>query len=114
VIKLKRAYEEPAETDGVRILVERLWPRGLTKDEAAIDVWKKDVAPSTELRQWYGHHSAKWPTFRNRYRAELDANREAVDALRTQTHRKTVTFVYSSRETEQNSSAVLKEYLDAP
>ena len=81
-IRLKRAYEEPAADDGLRILVERLWPRGLTKERAKIDLWMKELAPSPELRKWYGHDPAKWPEFQTRYRSELRRNNERIDELR--------------------------------
>ena len=81
-IELKRAYEAPSDRDGLRVLVERLWPRGLTKAGAAIDHWLKDIAPSSELRTWYGHRPDRWPEFRRRYRAELRSNHAAVDSLR--------------------------------
>jgi uncharacterized protein YeaO (DUF488 family) len=81
MIKLKRAYEPAAREDGTRFLVERLWPRGVKKDALRVDAWLKDVAPSTELRQWFGHDPAKWPEFQRRYRAELNANREALEPI---------------------------------
>jgi uncharacterized protein YeaO (DUF488 family) len=110
-IHLKRAYEEPAESDGLRILVERLWPRGLSKERAAVDVWLKEVAPSPELRKWYGHDPAKWEEFQKRYRAELEANESAVAELRRRVREEPVTFVYAARDEERNSAAVLKEFL---
>ena len=110
-IRLKRAYEEPAERDGLRILVERLWPRGLSKERAAVDVWLKEVAPSPELRKWYGHDPAKWEEFQKRYRAELEANESAVAELRRRVREEPVTFVYAARDEERNSAAVLKEFL---
>ena len=111
-IRLKRAYEAPAPDDGLRILVERLWPRGLTKDRAAIDVWTKEVAPSPELRKWYGHDDAKWTEFQERYRAELVANKDLVDELREKCRSGTVTFVYAARDENRNSALVLKNYLE--
>ncbi len=111
-ITLKRAYDPPAATDGIRVLVERLWPRGLSKDAARIDLWVKDLAPSTELRRWYGHDPARWPEFRSRYLAELQAQPEAVQALLQQIAQGPVTFVYASRETHRNSATVLKDYLE--
>jgi uncharacterized protein YeaO (DUF488 family) len=111
-IRLKRAYEPPEEEDGARLLVERLWPRGLTKDKARIDDWFKDVAPSPELRQWYSHDPAKWPVFRKRYLAELRANAKAVDRLRDKVEQGTATFVYAARDEQRNSARVLKEYLE--
>ena len=92
-IRLKRAYEKPEPQDGKRILVERLWPRGLKKEEAKIDAWLKDVAPSTELRKWYAHDPAKWAQFKERYWSELDAEPEQVSALAKECKQGMVTFV---------------------
>ncbi|MEO1252697.1 MAG: DUF488 domain-containing protein [Pseudomonadota bacterium] len=111
-IKLKRVYEKRAPSDGRRILVERLWPRGLTKEKAAIDDWAKDVSPSPALRKWYAHDPAKWPEFQTRYRAELDANRDAVAALRALCAAGPVTFVYAAKDENRNSALVLKAYLE--
>lgn len=111
-IHLKRAYEKPAPDDGLRILVERLWPRGLTKERAAIDVWLKDVAPSPELRRWFNHDPDKWDEFQKRYRAELRENREAVEALREKIGDGPVTFVYAARDEEHNSARLLKDFLE--
>jgi uncharacterized protein YeaO (DUF488 family) len=110
-IRLKRAYEEPAESDGLRILVERLWPRGLSKERAAVDLWVKEVAPSPELRKWYGHDPAKWDEFQRRYWAELEANEDAVAELRRRVCEEPVTFVYAARDEQRNSATILKEYL---
>ncbi len=111
IIALKRAYEAPDASDGTRILVERLWPRGLTKEKAAIDHWVKAVSPSPALRRWYGHQPELWPEFQQRYRAELDANPEAVAALQALCAEGPVTFVYAARDEERNSATVLKAYL---
>lgn len=111
-IRLKRVYEPPAKSDGLRILVERLWPRGLTKEAAGVDQWLKEIAPSPALRQWYAHDPDKWPEFQRRYRAELKANSEAVAALKSMTAGKTVTFVYAAKDEEKNSATVLKAFLD--
>jgi len=110
-IQLKRAYEEPAADDGLRVLVERLWPRGLSKERAAVDLWVKDVAPSVELRRWYHHDPARWDEFRRRYLAELRQNADAVDELRRQCRKGTVTFVYAARDEEHNSALVLRDFL---
>ncbi len=110
-IELKRAYELPADHDGLRVLVERLWPRGLTKAEAGIDHWVKDVAPSPELRTWFGHRPDRWQEFCRRYRAELKSNHEAVDRLRTLCTGQQVTFVFAAKDVERNSAVVLKEFL---
>ncbi len=110
-IHLKRAYEPAQSSDGKRILVERLWPRGITKEEAGLDAWAKDVSPSPELRKWYAHDPEKWPEFQKRYRAELEANGEAVEELRKTIGRGPVTFVYAAKDEERNSAALLREYL---
>jgi uncharacterized protein YeaO (DUF488 family) len=111
-IKLKRAYEAPAEDDGLRVLVDRLWPRGVSKDSARIDLWAKEITPSTELRTWYGHDPARWAEFRKRYFQELDGNREAVAAFKARIGRKKVTFVYGAKDTEHSHALALKEYLE--
>jgi uncharacterized protein YeaO (DUF488 family) len=111
-IRLKRVYEEPASDDGLRILVERLWPRGLSKERAAVELWIKEVAPSPELRRWYNHDPARWDEFRRRYRAELRRNKDAVEELRRECRGKTVTFVYAARDEEHNSTLVLKDFLE--
>jgi uncharacterized protein YeaO (DUF488 family) len=111
-IKLKRAYEPPAETDGARILVERLWPRGIKKEDAALALWAKEIAPSPELRKWYNHEPDRWPEFQQRYRAELAGNAEAVAALRARCGEGPVTFVFAARDEERNSAVLLKRYLE--
>jgi uncharacterized protein YeaO (DUF488 family) len=111
-IRLKRAYEPRTEDDGTRILVERLWPRGVSKDEAAIDFWAKEVAPSPELRKWYGHDPARWKEFRRRYLAELDANEDALRDLRSRLKEGPVTFVFAAKDPEHSSALLLKEYLE--
>ncbi|HET7289483.1 MAG TPA: DUF488 family protein, partial [Thermodesulfobacteriota bacterium] len=98
--------------DGVRILVERLWPRGLSKKDAHMDIWLKDIAPSTELRKWFSHDPAKWEEFRGRYFKELNKNHEAVKKLLDITERSDVTFVYGSKEKQYNSAAALKDYIE--
>ena len=111
-IRLKRVYDPPAKADGVRILVERLWPRALTKEAAAVDHWMKDVSPSPALRQWYAHDPEKWPEFQRRYRAELDANKPAVEALRTLCAKAPVTFVFAAKDETRNSASLLKSYVE--
>jgi uncharacterized protein YeaO (DUF488 family) len=111
-IRIKRAYEPPAKEDGVRLLVERLWPRGLTKEKARIDDWFKDVSPSPGLRKWYAHDVEKWETFRRRYEAELEANPEAVARLRDRVKDEPATFVYAAKDEEHNSARVLKAFLE--
>ena len=112
MIRLKRAYEAASKDDRLRILVERLWPRGVSKREARIDLWLKDLAPSTELRQWYGHDPGRWPQFRKRYWAELKRKGEALALLKYVTDEKTVTFVYAASDEERNSAVALKEFLE--
>ncbi len=111
-IRLKRAYEPPEKHDGVRLLVERLWPRGLTKEKAGIDEWFKEVAPSQELRKWYGHDPEKWEAFRRRYLDELRGNPDAVNRLRARVKEGPVTFVYAAKDEKHNSALLLKEYLE--
>lgn len=111
-IRLKRAYDPPAASDGTRILVDRLWPRGLRKADAAIDHWEKEVAPSDELRRWFGHDPARWDEFRRRYRAELAGNAAAVADLRARIGKGPATLVYSARDEAHNQAVVLKELLD--
>lgn len=111
-IQLKRAYETPTRSDGQRVLVERLWPRGLTKAKASIDLWLKDIAPSPELRKWYSHEVDKWSEFRKRYTSELRANTDAVANLRRLAKQGTVTLIYAARDEEHNSALVLKQHLE--
>ncbi|MDH3704017.1 MAG: DUF488 family protein [Alphaproteobacteria bacterium] len=110
-IELKRVYEPLSDADGVRILVERLWPRGVSKANAAIDHWVKDVAPSPELRTWYGHEPARWEEFRERYRAELTENTDAVDTVKSLCAKQPVTFVFAAKDEARNSAIVLREFL---
>ena len=112
-IRIKRIYETAERADGRRILVDRLWPRGLSKERAAIDFWAKDVAPSNELRRWYGHAPEKWPEFKRRYFAELDANGEGVAQLRHALGRGTATLLFGSTEMRLNNAVALKEYLES-
>jgi uncharacterized protein YeaO (DUF488 family) len=110
-IALKRAYEAPSDGDGLRVLVERLWPRGVSKADAAIDHWTKDVAPTAELRTWFGHRPERWEAFRERYRAELVENDATVAALKQLCSGKPVTFVFAAKDVERNSAVVLREFL---
>jgi len=112
MIKLKRAYETPSKDDGFRILVERLWPRGVSKVKAAIDLWLKDVAPSADLRKWYGHDPKKWPEFRKRYWAELKQAGDAIKLLKEKQHAGQVTFVFAAADLERNSALALKAFLE--
>lgn len=111
MIQLKRAYEKPSPKDGERILVERLWPRGLTKEKAAVDLWLKDIAPSTELRKWFGHDPARWEKFRERYRKELEEKKDALQLLKQKAKEGTVTLVYAAHDEEHNGALVLQEFL---
>jgi uncharacterized protein YeaO (DUF488 family) len=110
-IRLKRAYEPPAASDGSRILVDRLWPRGVNKKAAAIDRWCRDIAPSTELRQWFGHDPARFPEFRRRYRAELARHPDLIAELRLLAEEGPLTLVYGARDAEHNHAVVLREAL---
>jgi uncharacterized protein YeaO (DUF488 family) len=112
-INVKRVYDAPDAGDGRRILVDRLWPRGLTKEKAKIDFWAKDVSPSNELRKWYGHEPGKWEEFKKRYFAEINGNKAAVDELIGQMGKGPVTLVYSSTERAINNAEALKIYLEA-
>ncbi len=111
-IRLKRVYAAPGPHDGFRILVDRLWPRGVSRRAAHMDLWLKEVAPSTSLRQWFGHDPAKWADFRDRYYSELDSNPGAVEQLNEQVRRGVVTLVYAARDTEYNHAVALKQYLE--
>jgi len=110
-LRLKRAYEPADPDDGVRILVDRLWPRGVSKADAALDDWMKDIAPSTGLRQWFGHDPTRWPEFERRYRAELHQHSEELDRIRALAKKHTVTLVYSAHDEAHNDAVVLREVL---
>ncbi len=110
-LKIKRVYEKPENGDGMRILVDRLWPRGLTKEKACIHLWLKDIAPTTELRKWFGHDIAKWPEFMERYVLELDANQKQFSILKEQVNSGPVTLVFAGRDEEHNEAIILREYL---
>ncbi len=110
-LRLKRAYEPPAPSDGVRILVDRLWPRGVSKEQASLDEWEKDIAPSTELRKWFGHDPARWAEFQRRYRAELQQHDDILKHIRALAKAHTVTLVYSAHDEEHNDAVVLKDVL---
>ena len=110
-ISLKRVYEPPAKADGVRVLVDRLWPRGVTKSKAAIDLWAKDLAPSTELRKWFGHDPERWPEFQGKYRAELKGN-AALSEIRGLAQKKHITLVYAAKDQLHCHPLVLKQVLD--
>lgn len=110
-LQLKRVYEAPGKEDGMRILVDRLWPRGLTKEKAKVDLWLKEIAPSTELRQWFGHDPGKWSEFKKKYRAELKQHEEEVTVLKEHLHHGPVTLVYGAKDETHNDAVVLMEYL---
>lgn len=110
-IRLKRAYEPPGPRDGTRILVDRLWPRGIKKADAAIDRWLRDIAPSAALRQWFGHRLERWPEFRRRYLAELQERPELVEEILGAARDSPVTLVYAARDEAHNDAVVLKELL---
>ena len=112
-IRIKRAYEEPDGEDGTRILVDRLWPRGLTKEKAKVDLWLKDVAPSTELRKWFAHDPAKWAEFRSRYLGELKGNKEQLSLLRQEAAKGAVTLVYGAKDQQHNEAVILQRLLIA-
>jgi uncharacterized protein YeaO (DUF488 family) len=111
-IKLKRVYEPPSEQDGYRILVDRLWPRGLSEESAHVDLWLRRIAPTTELRKWYGHDVNKWSEFRERYRDELSKHKELLDLIRDiERHRKAVTLLFGAKDEEHNEANVLVDVL---
>ncbi|MBV8565296.1 MAG: DUF488 domain-containing protein [Methylobacteriaceae bacterium] len=110
-LRLKRAYEPAEPDDGARILIDRLWPRGVSKAHAALEDWVKDVAPSTALRRWFGHDPARWTEFQSRYKAELRQHGEALDRIRSLAKKQTVTLVYSAHDEAHNDAVVLKDVL---
>jgi uncharacterized protein YeaO (DUF488 family) len=112
MIRLKRVYDPPSRTDGSRILVDRLWPRGLTKERAGVTLWLKDVAPSPELRKWFGHAPARWTQFQARYRRELRERKDALARLKQESEAHTVTLVYAARDEQHNAARVLKSVLE--
>jgi len=112
VLHIKRIYDPPEAQDGQRILVDRIWPRGLTREKAAVDTWLKTVAPTTELRKWFNHDPALWTEFRVRYARELDANPEAVKALRDLVKKGKTTLLFAAHDPVHNNAAALADYLD--
>ena len=112
MIRLKRVYEPPGRDDGRRFLVERLWPRGMKKESLAMEGWLKDVAPSNDLRQWFGHDPAKWEEFQQRYAAELESNPAALEPLLEAAREGTVTLLYSAHDREHNNVQTLKSFLN--
>jgi uncharacterized protein YeaO (DUF488 family) len=111
-IQLKRAYDKPQKTDGRRVLIDRVWPRGVRKEDLKLDEWLKDLAPSTELRKWFGHDPEKWEEFRKRYFHELDAHPDTIRQLRAKMREGPLTIVFGSKEERFNNAVALKEYLE--
>jgi uncharacterized protein YeaO (DUF488 family) len=110
-IRIKRAYDPPSQDDGTRILVDRLWPRGLRKDDARIDLWLREIAPSDDLRKWFNHDPEKWGLFRKRFFTELDKQPDAIDEIKKTARKGPMTLVYGAREERFNNAVALKEYL---
>jgi uncharacterized protein YeaO (DUF488 family) len=113
MIKLKRVYEPPEKNDGLRILVERLWPRGISKERAKVDLWLKDGAPSTELREWFSHDPAKWEEFKKRYYKELETKKEMFSEIKKAASESIITFVFAARDVQHNSAVVLKTFIES-
>jgi uncharacterized protein YeaO (DUF488 family) len=113
MVKVKRVYDPPSGRDGRRVLVDRLWPRGIRKDEALVDAWMKELAPGTELRTWFGHDPQKWGEFKRRFFLELQENEDAVKDIVYASSRGTVTLLFGSREERYNNAVALKEYIEA-
>ena len=111
MIAVKRVYEQPSENDGLRVLLDRLWPRGLTKERAAVDWWAKDLSPSAELRQWFAHDPAKWRQFQVRYRKELQKQKDALEVLKRKSKDRNVTLLYGARDKEHNEAVALQVLL---
>ncbi|CAJ38195.1 DUF488 domain-containing protein [Methanocella arvoryzae] len=111
-IKVKRAYDPVSKDDGFRVLIGRLWPRGVSRSRIALDLWLKDIAPSTELREWFGHDPGKWGEFRSRYWRELDGKKREVATIMQKLRTGPVTLIYSARDREHNAAVALKEYLE--
>lgn len=111
-IRLKRIYAEPARSDGYRVLVDRIWPRGVSKDDAEVDLWLKEIAPSNELRNWFAHDPEKWDEFKRRYFRELDAHPEECEQLTHKANEGTVTLLFAAKDEQFNNAAALKEYLE--
>ena len=110
-IGTKRIYDAPANTDGFRVLVDRVWPRGVTKEKASVDLWMKEIGPSTQLRKWFGHDPKRWDEFRKRYRAEFEDRTDLLDELRGHARKGRLTLVFSARDEEHNQAVALKEIL---
>jgi len=112
MVKIKRVYDHPEKGDGKRVLVDRLWPRGVKKDDAGLDLWLKDIAPSNGLRRWFSHDPSKWQEFKERYRKELDSSQKIIEDLRKESRRGTVTLLFAAKDTERNNAVVLKEMIE--
>ncbi len=112
MLKIKRIYDQPSASDGTRVLVDRLWPRGLTKEKARLDDWMKEIAPSDELRKWFGHDEEKWQEFKRRYKSELETKTDLIQKLKSASKKGTVTLLFSAKDEENNNAAVLKEVLE--
>jgi uncharacterized protein YeaO (DUF488 family) len=112
MLKIKRVYDPVSTDDGKRILVDRLWPRGIKKEKAHIDEWVKEIAPSNELRKWYSHDPAKWAEFKKRYKQEIAGEAERLKKIKAEAREQTVTLLFSSKELERNNAVALKEMLD--
>jgi len=110
--RVKRVYDEPTKSDGRRVLVDHLWPRGLKKNEAQIDEWLKEIAPSTRLRKWFGHDPARWKEFKKKYAAELDGQRDQVEKLAREASKRRITLLFSAKDTQHNNAVALKEYIE--
>ena len=110
-VQIKRVYDPPRKADGCRVLVDRIWPRGLSKHDAQIDLWMKDIAPSTELRKWFNHDPARWKSFQEKYRAELRQLGEQLDELRARAQKGRITLLYGAKDTEHNQALVLQDVL---
>ena len=110
--RVKRVYDEPTKSDGRRVLVDHLWPQGLKKNEAQIDEWLKEIAPSARLRKWFGHDPARWKEFKKKYAAELDGQRDQVEKLAREASKRRITLLFSAKDTEHNNAVALKEYIE--
>lgn len=113
MLKIKRVYEKPDKSDGYRILVDRLWPRGLTNEEVKADLWLKDIAPSNALRTWFGHTPKRWPGFKRKYFKELEGKKELLEFITKKARTENITLLYGAKNEKQNNAVVLKEYLES-
>jgi uncharacterized protein YeaO (DUF488 family) len=113
MIKLKRAYDPPDKEDGFRVLADRIWPRGVKKEDLALDLWLKEIAPSSSLRKWFGHDPKRWPEFCQRYEVELKEKGDVIDSLKEKSDHGALTLVFSARDAEHNNAVALKKYLES-